>query len=367
MALVANSRRVPRGDPTLSLVQALTDFKQILTDEETQQFQANATTPGASSIIEFVRIVDENKSKTTMRYMGSRLCTFLDKTHQFAGVADTFVSSNPSIAALVWGSVKMAILTANNVASYFEKVTNLIMSIGKLCPSYEKFGGLYPGCVELQNELCDFYAIIIRMCIKIIEVSRRRQTAKQMISSFFSPFESDFKPFLELLEKSERNVAREIQFASLKANQDAIKLQEFDSKKNARFRLDFYKTSRKQDDEANEWRIAKLKRDSERLRSRIRKNLASIDYLTPWKQAIRERVSGTAEWLCQDDTFVQWKRSTGNTILWCSGAMGVGKTVLTSNVVSQLHGSCNANEIICQPQWVATRTKTRMNITPIVL
>ncbi|KAJ5911088.1 uncharacterized protein N7473_000391 [Penicillium subrubescens] len=235
-----------------------------------QQYQANATTPGPSSINEFVRIIDESKSKTTMRCMGSRLCTFLDKTQQFAGVADTFVSSNPSIAALVWGSVKMAILTANNVASYFEKVTNLIMSISKLCPIYEKFGGLYPGCVELQNEL---------------------------------PFESDFKPFLELLEKSEKNVAREIQFASLKANQDAIKLQEFDSKKDARFRLDFYKTTRKQDDEANEWRIAKLKRDSERLRSRIRKNLTSIDHLTPWKQAIRERVSGTAEWLCQDDIF----------------------------------------------------------------
>jgi Cdc6-like AAA superfamily ATPase len=219
------------------------------------------------------------------------------------------------------------------------------MSIGKLCPSYEKFGGLYPGCVELQYELCDFYAIIIRICIKIIAVSRR-QTAKQIISSFFSPFESDFKPFLELLEKSEKNVACEIQFASLKANQDVIKLQEFDSKKNARFRLDFYKTTRKQDDEANKWRIAKLKRDSEILRSRIRKNLTSIDHLTPWKQAIRERVSGTAEWLCQDDNFGQWKHSTGNTILWCSGAMGVGKTVLTSNVISQLHGSRNVNEII---------------------
>ncbi|KAJ5520932.1 hypothetical protein N7463_001385 [Penicillium fimorum] len=189
MALVANARRVPGEDPTFPLVQDLTDFKHILTDEEMQMYQANASKPGASSIIEFVRIVDESKSKTTMRCMGYRLCTFLDKTQQFAGVADTFISFNPTVAALVWGSVKMAILTANNVASYFEKVTGLIMSIGKLCPSYEKFGGLYSGCIELQKELCDFYAIIIRMCIKIIEVSRR-QTVKQMISSLFIPFEN---------------------------------------------------------------------------------------------------------------------------------------------------------------------------------
>ncbi|KAJ5787577.1 hypothetical protein N7457_002567 [Penicillium paradoxum] len=268
MALVANSRRVPGMDPALSLVQALTD-------EEIQQYQANATTPGASSIIEFVTIIDESKSKTTMRCMGSRLCTFLDKTQQFVGVADTFVSSNPTIVTLVWGSVKMAILTANKVASYFERVTGLIMSIGKLCPSYEKFGGLCPGCIELQNELCDLYAIIIRI-----------------------PFDSDFRSFLELLEKSEQNVARQIQLASQKANQDAIELQKFDSKKNARFCLDFYRANKKHYDEANEWRIAKLERDSVRLRSRIRKNLSSTDHLTPWKQAIQERAPESGKVIC---------------------------------------------------------------------
>ncbi|KAJ5910121.1 hypothetical protein N7504_004764 [Penicillium tannophilum] len=346
MALVTSKlRQAPSGDPTLSLMQALADFKQILTDEEKRQYQANVTTPGASSIIEFVRIVDENKPKTTMRCMGSRLCTFLDRTQQFSGIVETFASSNPAIAALVWGSVKFAILTANNVASYFEKVTELVMSIGKLCPSYDKFSELYPGCIELQNELCIFYAIIIRMCTKIVEVSRR-QAVTQMISSLFIPFEREFKPFLELLEKSEKDVGREIEFASQKANQNAIKLQEYDSKRNARFRLDFYKASERQEDQANEWRIDKLARDSARLRSRIRKNLSTIDHLKPWKQAIRQRVPGTAEWLCQDDTFGQWKSGTRNAFFWCSGKIGVGKTVLSSNVVSRLHASRKANEII---------------------
>ncbi|KAJ5937238.1 hypothetical protein N7454_004893 [Penicillium verhagenii] len=346
MALViSNSRRVPSEDPTQALMHALADFKQSLTDDEKQQYRTHEANPGASSIIEFMRVVDESKPQTNMRCLGSRLCTFLDKTQQFATIVETFVSSNPAIAALVWGSVKFAILSANNAASYFEKVTGLIMSIGKLCPSYEKFGQLYPGCTELQAELCGFYSIIIRMCMKIVEVSRR-QTVTQMISSLFSPFESDFGPFLTLLQKSEKDIEREIQFASQKSNQDAIKLQEYDRKRNARFRVDFQRATRRQEDQANEWRIAKLARDSARLRSLIRKNLSTIDHLKPWKQANKQRVSGTAEWLCKDEAFSEWKSSSTNAIFWCSGKIGVGKTVISANVISKLHESSKANKII---------------------
>ncbi|KAJ5928123.1 hypothetical protein N7466_007079 [Penicillium verhagenii] len=353
MALVtSNSRRGPSEDPTQALMRALADFKQSLTDEEKQQYRAHEANPGASSIIEFMRVVDESKPQTNMRCLGSRLCTFLDKTQQFATIVETFVSSNPVIAALVWGSVKFAILSANNAASYFEKVTGLIMSIGKLCPSYEKFGQLYPGCTELQTELCGFYSIIIRMCMKIVEVSRR-QTVTQMISSLFSPFESDFGHFLALLQKSEKDIEREIQFASQKSNQDAIKLQaydrklqEYDRKRNARFRVDFQRATRRQEDQANDLRVAKLARDSARLRSLIRKNLSTIDHLKPWKQVNKQRVSGTAEWLCKDEAFVKWKNSSRNAVFWCSGKIGVGKTVLSANVISKLHESSKANRII---------------------
>ncbi|CAG7983869.1 unnamed protein product [Penicillium nalgiovense] len=174
MALQLSPRAGARGaDPTQSLNAALENFKNILTEEQKREFQKSTTTPDIASVIEFVAEIDARNSRTMRRCVAPRLCTFLEATQQFTGVVDTFVSSNPIVAALIWGGVKTAILTASNVASYFDKVTSMIMRIGKFSPKYQQFGLLYPGSISLQRALCDFYAIVINLCVKIIEVSRR--------------------------------------------------------------------------------------------------------------------------------------------------------------------------------------------------
>ncbi|KAJ6109978.1 hypothetical protein N7486_002213 [Penicillium sp. IBT 16267x] len=138
MALqLSQSVKLQGSDPTNSLNAALKNFQNILTDEQKRDFQRNTAAPDIASVIEFVAQIDAKNSSTTRRCVAPRLCTFLEATQQFAGVVETFVSSNPTIAALVWGSVKTAILTANNVASYFDKVTSMIMGIGKSCPTYQ--------------------------------------------------------------------------------------------------------------------------------------------------------------------------------------------------------------------------------------
>lgn len=202
MALVVSSHTNTReGDPTIFLKQVLASFKDTLTDEQKRQYQASATKPDAASVIAFVAEIDaDNSNKSTARRcVAPRLHTFLESTQQFSHVVDTFVSSNPSIAALVWGGVKTAILTASNIASYFEKVTSMIMVIGRSCPVYQEFGQLYQGCVGLQRALCDYYAIIIQLCIKIINVSRRTPFT-QTLSSMLIPFESEFKSLLDKLD-----------------------------------------------------------------------------------------------------------------------------------------------------------------------
>jgi len=132
MALVLSHRpKSHAADPTAPLKQALTSFENILTEEQKQQYQANSIKPDASSVLTFVAEVDENNKSRGSRCVAPRLYTFLDAAQQFTGVVDTFISSNPAIAALVWGGVKMAVLTARNIASYFDKVTSLIMDIWK--------------------------------------------------------------------------------------------------------------------------------------------------------------------------------------------------------------------------------------------
>lgn len=224
--------RIPKDDPTSALNSALAKFQDVLTKEQKQQFKDSALVPDAEGVLFFVAKLDAENSSRTRRSIAPRLCTFLNSTQQFAGVVETFVSSNPKIAALVWGGVKTVITVASNVASYFDKVTNLIMEIGLVCPSFQEFGHIHHGCVGLQNALCDYFAIIIELCIKIIEISRRTLAA-QTLSSIWNPFESEFKLFLDRLKASRENIELQTRLASAQVEQESKKLLVAERQENA--------------------------------------------------------------------------------------------------------------------------------------
>jgi Skp family chaperone for outer membrane proteins len=349
MALVVSHRPKSHvADPTAPLKQALMSFENILTEEQKKQYQASSIKPNASSVLSFVAEVDENNKGRGSRCVAPRLYTFLDAAQQFTSVVDTFVSSNPTIAALVWGGVKMAVLTASNIASYFDKVTSLIMDIGKVCPTYQQFGQLYPGCVGLQQALCEYYAIIIQVCIKIIEISRRTAMA-QMWSSILNPFDNEFKAVHDDLDGAAKAVQLQISLASKQAAKETARLWELDSKENAEHRWlasKFRKDVRNEHAEAHQWRVWRAKREAEKMRSAIRMNLSTINHVKPWKRAVQQRVSDTAEWFQYEHAFRDWRGDKHTAILWCSGTMGGGKTVLVSNIVAHLHVTRNQSDTI---------------------
>ncbi|CRL24736.1 Ankyrin repeat-containing domain [Penicillium camemberti] len=338
-------------DPAQSLNAALKNFENILTEDQKREFQKSTTTPDIASVIEFVAEIDARNSSATRRCVAPRLCTFLEATQQFTGVVDTFVSSNPIIAALVWGGVKTAILTASNVASYFDKVTSMVMRIGKFSPTYQKFGPLYPDCIGLQRALCDYYAIIINLCVKIIEVSRRT-ALKQTLSSILNPFESEFKPFLDLLNEATHKINLEVSLASKQADMQAKKLLEYENQQNSTFRplaRNFFQTSLKQQAEANDRRMKLKKGEMAKLKTIIRNNISPIDHDRPLRQIMKQRVPTTAEWFQKELVFDKWKKDPQSAMLWCLGTIGTGKTVIMSNVVDQLrlHTARKRNEIVC--------------------
>lgn len=245
MALVPAFQSLP-VEPTACLVTALREFEESLSEEQRNQYHESISKPDTSNVIKFVAKVDDNNKSRASRCVAPRLHTFLDKTQQFVGVVDTFVSSKPQVAALIWGSIKTAVLVVSHVSSYFDKVTTLIMNVGKFCPIYQQFGHLYPSCVELQEALCEHYAIVIRMCMKVIGVSYRAP-AKQILSQIFSPFESDFGLFQRELEKSYEVIQLRISLATSLAIQEATKLAEFEIKESAHHRrraLKFTKISK---------------------------------------------------------------------------------------------------------------------------
>ncbi|KAK4938142.1 hypothetical protein LTR10_021382 [Elasticomyces elasticus] len=351
-------------DPTESLKQALQRFENALTNDRRQLYQRDCAKPDATSVVTFVTQLDQNDDGRAKQCFAPRLFTFLNATRQFTDAVDTFVSTNPHIAGLVWGGVKIAILAASNVASYFEKITDLIMRIGRICPVYDDFGSLYPGAVGLQAALCRFYAAMIDLCTKII-LGSQRTLWQQVLSPIANPFEAEFRSFIDQLQHNRREVELQILLASQQADREMARLLELDRQRSASnwlSALQYHKEGRKDRDQAALWRKRQRAREEVKIRSSIRDNLSSIDHDKPWKQALRQRVSNTAEWFAADSNFLRWKDGQKTATLWCSGKLGTGKSILFSNIVAHLSmrstASTNVAHFFCRSDDLQT-TKAR--------
>ena len=92
---------------------------------------------------------------------------------QFVSVINTFVSSHPAIAALVWGAMRLTILAASNFSTFFEKMTSWFMRMQSCCPRFKEYQLLFPDSPRLQEALCYFYACLIQFCTRSVEAMNR--------------------------------------------------------------------------------------------------------------------------------------------------------------------------------------------------
>lgn len=107
MALVvAPSSATPPADPRRSLEDAVQDFQTVLTDDQRRELASVGGVPDADTVMAFTAQLDYECQSRKGRSIASRLYSVLQSVRTFSAVVDTFVSSNPEIAALVWGSLK---------------------------------------------------------------------------------------------------------------------------------------------------------------------------------------------------------------------------------------------------------------------
>ena len=343
MALVVATTSTAKttSAPTSSLSAALKEFEATLDSDQKSQYHATSTKPDASSVIAFVGRLDETAYGSNRTGVSSRLLTFLNTIQQFTDIVETFVSSNPTIAALVWGGVKTTILAASNINSFFGQVTSMIIEVGKLCPAYSSFGHLFPDCVELQSALCEYYASVIRLCTRVVTVLQRSRVS-HALSTMLSPFESEFSDHVAQLREGAKLVELRTTYAANKAALQVEKLAAEERTSNKKLRWSIKKEQR----QAQEWRLQQSQREISNLKQAIRDRLSTLESLKAYKRVLQQRVSGTAGWILKDDAFCQWRRDEDGAILWCSGKMGSGKTVLMSSVVEQLHTLRRPTDII---------------------
>ena len=96
---------------------ALQSFQGVLTVDQRRQLGEIQSVPDADAVLIFTAELDAQNAKRKGRSVATRLYTFLQCARDFSAVVDTFVQSNPEIAALVWGSVKLTMLVGSRKAA----------------------------------------------------------------------------------------------------------------------------------------------------------------------------------------------------------------------------------------------------------
>ncbi len=187
--------------PAKQLNEAVDDFQRILTEEQRTALKDIKSVPDADAVLVFTAQLDSSPHRRG-RSIATRLHSVLQSVREFSAVIDTFVSSNPEIAALIWGSVKVTIQVrwtrihctvhmraansdeiALNFTSYYEAFSNLFMGLASHCPRFAEYQVLYPNSVRLQAALCNFHASLIRCCKHAVEATQRPCLSLQIIVS----------------------------------------------------------------------------------------------------------------------------------------------------------------------------------------
>ncbi|KAK7946207.1 uncharacterized protein PG986_010528 [Apiospora aurea] len=337
MAPASSSSALVPSKQRNALLDAIGDFEATLSDAERLELRKTETIPDADSILVFTAELDATHRTRRGPSYASRLHTVLSAVGVFCGVIDTFVSSHPEIAALVWGSVRLTMMMAASVTSYYQPTSDLFMRLGRLCPLFADYKSLYPASVRLQKALVDFHASIIRCCRHVMQVLQR-PLHQHILKSLLSSFEQEFKPDVDEVQWYSDSVEQEIHFAKAQADRQDQQLQAMEREEALKGRTLVDRFTGRVEAKLmrmHDMQLQKDERESRERKQQLLDLLSTRDYLRLYKQSCRKRWQDTASWIFQLSEFVDWQQGK-KPVLWCSGRIGSGKTITTASVIQHI-------------------------------
>ncbi|QGI71339.1 hypothetical protein CEK26_003676 [Fusarium fujikuroi] len=322
-----------KGDQILQ--NAINSFRTVLTSEQLAEFDCIQSVPETDAVLVFTAELDLRRQNKKGKSIASRLFPVLQAVHSFTSIIDTFISSNPTIAALVWGSVKMTMTIMLNTASYYEAFVELCMELGRICPRFEQYQALFPASKRLQEALCTFNACIIECCRRVIAMPKSSSGWTSPLSplnpSFWQSFQQVFESDLQKLRDHSKNVNKEIRLAADQSQYRNNELQRLENEQADRSRRSLGRfMSRTRDDFDTMHRLQIMRKEE------LENSLSSYDYIKPLKQARQKRYPKSAEWIFNTDEFKRWVNGNTPNLLWCSGKMGSGKSIVSASVIDYL-------------------------------
>ncbi|KAJ5116102.1 hypothetical protein N7456_000450 [Penicillium angulare] len=301
----------PRLSAALRLAQAVSAYEADLTRDQKEEFnhhrlRAREKPPSIQDVMRLTADIDEQlSSKIRGRCLGIRTTNFLQCVQQFVSLGDIIVGGSQNLVASgVWA------LLILNFSSYFERISNLFMVIGRSAPRYEKLSLLYPRSKELQSFLTEYFTVVVQLCHRILRFTQKSTLGR--IGATLN--DSDLIGFQQQLESRARDIKDEVNYLM------AQRIEE-----QASFTTQLW--SRRPSKEIIHQRQMKAYFGALDFCS-------TYDYMSPWKQARR---LGNTTLFHQCLQYLTWRERAYSSSLILTGRLGSGKSVLLANMVDDLN------------------------------
>ncbi|KAG5790870.1 hypothetical protein H9Q69_010065 [Fusarium xylarioides] len=318
--------------PVRELEATIAGFQAILTDEDRKKLQQLKTTSHDSqSIITFTAELDFLDKNRRGKSVASRLASFLQTIEQFTPIVDTYIQSNPDIAALIWGSVKLTFLFLANFASYFQSFVELLNGFGSLCTRFAEYQVIFNESSRLKTSVCQFHTAVVTCCQQIV-LAVRRPLKNHILRAITQSFQSELRSYVEDIRAKAEKVHGDIQLVKARCDREEQQLQTTERKEATDHRKRFRAW-------AAEMEVfqAQRRRDAlEQKRRRLLEDLSSFNFTSAFNSTRNKRHIGTAKWVFDTPEFQQWVKTNGSPVLHVTGKIGSGKTVLSSSIVEKL-------------------------------
>ncbi|KAK1752752.1 hypothetical protein QBC47DRAFT_454088 [Echria macrotheca] len=309
MALVAQQAASPSTLPAdVRLGQAISEFGSELDGKHRPAFKTWQTRSPPTEI-DVIRLTEE------VNHDGSRLHGTAWKPFGTRLVGDIVIAGSQNLLASgVWAVVRLSLEVATGYLSYFDKVSLLLMKLGRSSTIQRDRVALFPRDEELREYICEYLLVIVDLCRTIVRFEKRH-----FLSQFATSIGTDkeFRAFEERLGVWSRFIGEKL--ACLNEKEDAEARTAIATVNKG---LSSFWTSSKQR-EAEDRRLDVLSKLSPR----------QDEFERTWR---RERRKGTVEWLRNEEKYKSWRDCSISSTLLVYGSIGSGKTVAMTNIFAEL-------------------------------
>src|SRR5215472_14241486 len=197
-------------------------------------------------------------------------------------------------------------------SSYLEKLSTLLMMVGRSAPRYQSMALLYPRSKELQHHLFEYFIVVVHLCHQILKFSQKSKFGQMA----FSLSDVEVKNYQSQFELWANMIKEDVNSLTAKSIED-------ERRENSRFR-------------ALSSMLSESVSHHQKMKAKLRvlDSCSTYDYQTAWKQI---RKVGNVTLFNEDPEYQAWKCGTASRTLVYTGKLGSGKSVLMANIVDDLH------------------------------